>query len=59
VPWVESSSRHLREDDFAAAAACYLNRGTLGGEIEQLVIVADPRTLANCASIFTTCWQAS
>jgi protein required for attachment to host cells len=44
--------RRLREDDFAAAAAGYLNRGALGGEIEQLVIVADPRTLGELRKHF-------
>jgi protein required for attachment to host cells len=38
-------SRRLQEDDFAAAAADYLNREALAGRIEQLVIIADPRTL--------------
>jgi protein required for attachment to host cells len=35
----------LSEDNFAAAAASYLNRQALSGEIEQLVVIADPRTL--------------
>jgi len=35
----------LREDDFAAAAADFLNRQVLGGEIENLFVIADPRTL--------------
>jgi Protein required for attachment to host cells len=38
-------SRRLAEDDFAAAAAEHLNREVLAGRIEQLVIIADPRTL--------------
>lgn len=35
----------LREDDFAAAAAAFLNRKALGGAVETLFVVADPRTL--------------
>jgi protein required for attachment to host cells len=35
----------LSEDNFAAAAAGYLNRQALSGDIEQLVVIADPRTL--------------
>ena len=35
----------LREDNFAAAAAAYLNRQVLSGGIEKLVVIADPRTL--------------
>ncbi len=35
----------LREDDFAAAAAAFLNRQALGAAIETLFVVADPRTL--------------
>ncbi len=35
----------LVEDDFAAAAAAYLNREALAGNIPALVIIADPRTL--------------
>lgn len=39
-------ARHrLDEDDFAAAAAGYLNAEALSGRIGQLVVVADPRTL--------------
>lgn len=38
--------RHRQaEDDFAAAAAGYLNREALDGRLESLVIVADPRSL--------------
>jgi protein required for attachment to host cells len=32
-------------DDFAAAAAAYLNREALGGSFEHVLVVADPRTL--------------
>jgi len=35
----------LEEDDFAAAAAAYLNREALNGSFENVLIVADPRTL--------------
>ena len=35
----------LTEDDFAAAAADYLNRWVLDGEIGPLFVVADPRSL--------------
>ncbi len=35
----------LKEDDFAAAAAAYLNQEALAGKIAALVIIADPRTL--------------
>lgn len=35
----------LREDDFAGAAAGYLNRQVLDGRIEALYVIADPRTL--------------
>jgi protein required for attachment to host cells len=44
--------RRLEEDDFAAAAAGYLNREVLAGKIEQLVIVADPRTLGELRKHF-------
>jgi protein required for attachment to host cells len=35
----------LREDNFAAAVAGYLNERALSGRIDRLVIVADARTL--------------
>lgn len=35
----------LAEDNFAAAAADYINRQVIGGQIESLFVVADPRTL--------------
>jgi protein required for attachment to host cells len=35
----------LEEDDFAAAAAGYLNRQVLEGRIGALYVIADPRTL--------------
>lgn len=37
--------RRLSEDDFAAAAAGYLNRQVLAGGIGKLFVIADPRTL--------------
>lgn len=42
----------LREDDFAAAAAAYLNRQVLGGAVERLFVVADPRTLGEMRRYF-------
>jgi protein required for attachment to host cells len=38
-------SRRMKEDDFAAAAAGYLNREVLQGRIRQLIVIADPRSL--------------
>ncbi len=35
----------LREDDFAAAVATYLNRLVLEGHIDALYVAADPRSL--------------
>lgn len=35
----------LEEDDFAAAAASYLNKEVLEGRIQQLLVIADPRSL--------------
>lgn len=35
----------LAEDNFAAAAAGYLNRQVLDGRIADLFVIADPRTL--------------
>ncbi len=35
----------LEEDNFAAAAAAYLNRLVLEGSISSLFVIADPRTL--------------
>ena len=36
--------RRLVEDDFAAATAAFLNKLSLDGTIEHLVVVSDPRT---------------
>jgi protein required for attachment to host cells len=38
-------SARLTEDDFSAAAAAVLNKLSLEGAIEHLVLIADPRTL--------------
>ena len=35
----------ILEDDFAAAAASFLNREALAGHLATLLIIADPRTL--------------
>jgi protein required for attachment to host cells len=40
--------RRLVEDDFAAAMAAFLNKLSLDGTIEHMVVVSDPRTLAGC-----------
>ena len=37
--------RRLVEDDFAAATAAFLNKLSLDGTIEHLVVVSDPRIL--------------
>jgi protein required for attachment to host cells len=37
--------RRLVEDDFAAATAAFLNKLSLDGTTEHLVVVSDPRTL--------------
>lgn len=42
----------LREDDFVAAAAGYLNEEALAGRIDRIVIVADPRTLGELRKRF-------
>lgn len=42
----------LREDDFAAAAAGYLNGEALAGRIDHIVIVADTRTLGEVRKHF-------
>ncbi|MEI5681769.1 host attachment protein [Mesorhizobium sp. CCNWLW179-1] len=45
-------TRRIKEDDFAAAAAGYLNKEALAGRIERLLIVADPRTLGELRKHF-------
>ena len=47
-------ARRLAEDDFAAATAAFLNRQSLDGKIEHLVVVADPRSLAEMRKHFHT-----
>jgi protein required for attachment to host cells len=44
--------RRLVEDDFAAATAAFLNKLSLGGTIEHLVVVSDPRTLGEMRKHF-------
>ncbi|WP_440981959.1 baeRF12 domain-containing protein [Shinella sumterensis] len=38
-------ARRLAEDDFAVAASSVLNRAAIIGEIDGLLLIADPRTL--------------
>jgi protein required for attachment to host cells len=45
--------RRLVEDDFATATAAFLNKLSLAGIIEHLVVVSDPSTLGRCASTST------
>ncbi|OAE99708.1 host cell attachment protein [Bradyrhizobium centrolobii] len=52
-----SGARHhtgsrLVEDDFAAATAAFLNKLSLDGTIEHLVVVSDPRTLGEMRKHF-------
>jgi protein required for attachment to host cells len=42
----------LAEDDFAAATAAFLNKLSLDGAIEHLVVVSDPRTLGEMRKHF-------
>jgi len=44
--------RRLVEDDFAAATAALLNKLSLDGTIENLVVVSDPRTLGEMRKHF-------
>jgi protein required for attachment to host cells len=44
--------RRLVEDDFAAATAAFLNKRSLDGTIEHLVVVSDPRTLGEMRKHF-------
>src|SRR5262245_22148126 len=44
--------RRLVEDDFAAATAALLNKLSLDGTIEHLVVVSDPRTLGEMRKHF-------
>ena len=45
-------AHRLQEDNFAAAAAAYLNREALAASFEHLAIVADPRTLGELRKHF-------
>jgi protein required for attachment to host cells len=45
-------SRRLGEDDFAATTAEFLNKLSLDGTIEHLVVVSDPRTLGEMRKHF-------
>ena len=42
----------LREDDFAAAVAAYLNREALTETFEHVVVIADPRMLGELRKHF-------
>jgi protein required for attachment to host cells len=44
--------RRLAEDDFAAATAAFLNKLSLDGTIEHLVVVSDPKTLGEMRKHF-------
>jgi protein required for attachment to host cells len=44
--------RRLVEDDFAAAMAAFLNKLSLDGTIEHLVVVSDPRTVGEMRKHF-------
>lgn len=46
--------RRHAEDDFAAATASFLNKQSLDGKIEHLVVVADPRSLGEMRKHFHT-----
>lgn len=45
-------ARRLTEDDFAASTAAFLNKLSLDGKIEHLLVVADPRTLGEMRKHF-------
>jgi protein required for attachment to host cells len=51
-------AKRLREDNFAAAAAAYLNREALSGAFEHVAIVADPRTLGELRKHFHSALSA-
>lgn len=44
--------RRLIEEDFAAATAAFLNKLSMDGTIEHLVVVSDPRTLGEMRKHF-------
>lgn len=47
-----STDRRLVEKDFAVATAAFLNKLSLDGTIEYLVVVSDPRTLGEMRKHF-------
>ena len=47
-----ADGRRLVKDDFAAATAAFLNKLSLDGTIEHLVVVSDPRTLGEMRKHF-------
>ena len=47
-----NDGRRLVEDEFAAATAAFLNKLSLDGTIEHLVVVSDPRTLGEMRKHF-------
>jgi protein required for attachment to host cells len=49
---VNPDGRRLVEDDFAAATAAFLNKLSMDGTIEHLVVVSDPRTLGEMRKHF-------
>jgi protein required for attachment to host cells len=48
----EPDVRRLVADEFAAATAAFLNKLSLDGTIEHLVVVSDPRTLGEMRKHF-------
>ena len=48
----DPDGKRLVEDDFAAAAAVFLNKLSLDGTIEHQVVVSDPRTLGEMRENF-------
>ena len=51
-------SHRKAEDSFAAASASQLNRLALDGSLEQLFVIADPRTLGEMRKHFHATLQA-
>jgi protein required for attachment to host cells len=50
--------RSLQEESYAAAVAKWLNHQVIGGKIEQLFVVAPPRTLGELRSHYGDALQA-
>lgn len=48
----------LQEDNFAAAAAAYLNGEALAGRVAHAVVIADPRTLGELRKHFHDTFSA-